>query len=128
MAPEMPRTVKAVDTNRLLQLDEEAAACGLNRHHGVAWLTGFADPEATHYLHPALIHRLDHRPEHSPHWRCMLLLVVRGGEQVFSLLDVLPPSFDSLPENLSTETKNEVIHKLNHGGLPTQAEWHDQNG
>jgi hypothetical protein len=58
----------------------------------------------------------------------MLLLVARGGEQVFSLLDVLPTSFDSLPENLSAETKNEVIHKLNHGGLPTQAEWDDQNG
>ncbi|MEU4542215.1 hypothetical protein [Nonomuraea dietziae] len=105
MAFKIPRTVKAVDTNQLLKLDAEAFACGLNRHNSVEWLTNYTDPTATHYLHPALVHRLNHRPEHSPHWRCMLLLIVQGGEQVFSLLDVPPASFDSLPENLSAETK-----------------------
>ncbi|GAA3232151.1 hypothetical protein [Nonomuraea helvata] len=128
MAFNIPRTVKAVDADQLLQLDAEAVACGLNRHHGVEWLTEYAEPTATHYLHPILAHRLNHRPELSLHWRCMLLLAVRGGEQVFSLLDVLPASFDSLAENLSAETKKEIIHKLNHECLPTQAEWNDRHG
>ncbi|MEU9890680.1 hypothetical protein [Sphaerisporangium sp. NPDC051011] len=117
-----------MDTAQLIRLDAEAVACGLSRKHGVAWLSEYADRTATHYLWPALVHRLNHRPEYSPHWRCMVLLTVRDGQQIFSLLDVLPASFDQLPENVDAVTKKEVAHKLMHGPLPTQAEWADRNG
>ncbi|MGC5050946.1 hypothetical protein ACLQ2S_05800 [Micromonospora sp. DT48] len=90
MNPSIPRTVKAVDTSELIRLDAEAIERGLNRNHGAGWLVEFADPEAVHYLRPVLVHRLAHRPAVSPHWRCTLLLMVRDGQQVFSLLDVLP--------------------------------------
>lgn len=128
MSPELPRTVKAVDTAQLLELDAEAEECGLNRRHGVAWLSEYADRTAIHYLWPALVHRLEHRPEYSPHWRCMLLLTVRDGQQVFSLLDVLPASFDQLPETLDAASGTEIAHKLMHGRLQTQTEWAERNG
>ncbi|WP_055483146.1 hypothetical protein [Sphaerimonospora mesophila] len=124
---EVPRTVKAVNTTQLIHLDEEAMVCGLSRQHGAGWLAERADPEATHYLWPALVHCLDHRPEYSPHWRCMLLLVLRDGQQVFSLLDVLPASFDALPENLDRSTKTQITQRLL-APMQTVAEWSERHG
>ncbi|MGV9976544.1 hypothetical protein ACWDUH_02570 [Micromonospora wenchangensis] len=127
MSSGVPCTIKAVDTSELIRLDAEAIECGLNRNHGAGWLVEFADPEAVHYLLPALVHRAVHRPAVSPHWRCMLLLTVRDGQQVFSLLDVLPASFEGLPETLDAATKTEIAHRLERGGLLTQAQWADLN-
>ncbi|GII75539.1 hypothetical protein Sru01_05210 [Sphaerisporangium rufum] len=120
--PDVPRTVKAISTAQLVLLDEEATRYGFSRRHGVAWLTEYADPGATQYLYPAFVHHLDHRPECSPQWRCMLLLALRDGEQVFSLLDVLPASFDELPDTLDHTTKTRIADKLL-GPLQTAAEW-----
>ncbi|GAA0987147.1 hypothetical protein GCM10009555_065920 [Acrocarpospora macrocephala] len=128
MPSEVPRTVKAVDTAQLLRLDAEAVQCGLSRTHGVAWLSEHVHGTATHYLWPALVHRLEHRPEYSPHWRCMLLLTVRDGTQIFSLLDVLPASFDQLPETLDAATKTKIAQKLMNGPLQTYAEWAEHDG
>ncbi|MET8092878.1 hypothetical protein [Micromonospora sp. NPDC005220] len=127
MSSAVPRTVKAVDTSELIRLDAEAIECRLNRNHGAGWLAEFADPGATHYLWPVLVHRTGHRPEFSPHWRCMLLLTMRDGQQVFSLLDVLPTSFEDLPEGLDPATKTEVARRLEGGGLLTQAQWAEFN-
>lgn len=125
VSSDVPRMVKAVDSSELIRLDAEAIECGLNRNHGAGWLVEFADPAAVHYLRPVLVHRAGHRPESSPHWRCMLLLTMRDGQQVFSLLDVLPASFEDLPETLDVATKTEISHRLDHGGLLTQAQWAD---
>ncbi|SCL26353.1 hypothetical protein GA0070616_3291 [Micromonospora nigra] len=127
MSSGVPRTVKAVDTSELIGLDTEAIECGLNRNHGAGWLAEFADPAAVHYLRPVLVHRAGHRPEFSPHWRCMLLLTVQDGQQIFSLLDVLPASFEDLPETLDAATKTKIAHRLEHGDLLTQAQWADLN-
>lgn len=99
----------------------------VNRNHGAGWLVEYADPGATHYLRPVLVHRAGHRPEYSPHWRCMLLLAMRDGQQVFSLLDIPPTSFEELPETLDAATKTAIAHQLEHGGLLTQAQWADLN-
>ncbi|WP_196812300.1 hypothetical protein [Nocardia sp. CNY236] len=123
VSSEVPRTVKAVDTAQLILLDEQARKCGLNRHHGAGWLATYADRTATHYLWPVLAHQLARQPEFSPHWRCLLLLTVRDGRQVCSLLDVLPASFNNLPETLDSSTKSEIATKLEHESLMTQAEW-----
>ncbi|MEG3632580.1 hypothetical protein [Micromonospora palythoicola] len=127
MSTGVPRTVKAVDTPELIRLDAEAITCGLNRNHGAGWLVEFADLAAVHYLRPVLVHRAAHRPEFSPHWRCLLLLTVRDGQQVVSLLDVLPTSFKQLPETLDAATKTEAAHRMEHGGLLTQAQWANLN-
>jgi hypothetical protein len=123
----VPSLVKAVSTPELVRLDTEAIEFRLNRNHGADWLPKYADPEATHFLRPFMLHRLSHRPEVSPHLRCMLLLRMRDGQQVFSLLDVMPASFDALPDTLDTTTKTRIAHLLDAGGLLTQAQWADRN-
>ncbi|MDO3703297.1 hypothetical protein Q3W71_16615 [Micromonospora sp. C28SCA-DRY-2] len=127
MSSRVPRTVKALDTTELIRLDAEAIEYGFNRNHGHGWLAEHLAPQAVHYLRPVMVHRAGRRPEFSPHWRCMLLLTMRDGQEVFSLLDIWPPSFDQLPEALDLTTKQAIVQRLECGGLPTQAQWADLN-
>jgi hypothetical protein len=57
----------------------------------------------------------------------MLLLTMRDGQEVFSLLDVWPASFDRLPDTLDPATKDAIAHRQEHGRLPTSAQWADFN-
>jgi hypothetical protein len=70
---------------------------------------------AQHYLYPFMVHRTDHRPEFSPHWRCMVLLRMHDGQEVFSLLDIWPPTFTHVPESLTVQQKTEVAGRLEGG-------------
>jgi hypothetical protein len=123
MSSPVPRTVKAIETSELMRLDDEARAYGFNRHHGPGWLATNAAPSAIHYLHPVVVHAAGRRPEFSPHWRCTLLLTLRDDQEVFSLLDVWPQTFEQLPETLDAETKSTISQRLLQGNLPTQAQW-----
>ncbi|GAA2522832.1 hypothetical protein [Pilimelia columellifera] len=125
MSVQVPRTVKAVTSDELLALDDEARSRRYNRHHGSGWLAEYAALSAAHYLHPVLVHRLTRRPEYSPHWRCALLLQMRDVQQVFSLLDVWPPTFDRIPESLSRAEKTTIATLLLDGTLITAAQWAD---
>ncbi|MFF6887925.1 hypothetical protein ACFY9F_32585 [Streptomyces sp. NPDC012421] len=90
MTPALPRTVRAVGAAHLLDLALEAATHRLSQRLPVDWLRVHLASEATHYLFPMLAHRLAHRPELPPQWRCQQLLTVNTGEQILGLLDVLP--------------------------------------
>jgi hypothetical protein len=121
MAPTLPRTVRAVDTNQLLGLAQEAAMHGFSQRLSVDWLQEHLAAEATHYLFPTLIQRLRHRPEVPLQWRCQQLLTVRTGEQIWGLLDVLPDTFDKLPETLDTASKKDIVSRIERA--VTQREW-----
>ncbi|WP_407547811.1 hypothetical protein QOM21_02325 [Streptomyces sp. Pv4-95] len=121
MAPALPRTVRAVDTDQLLDLEQEAAAYGFSQRLPVDWLQEHLATEATHHLFPTLVHRLSHRPEVSPQWRCQLLLTVRTGEQILGLLDVLPDTFDRLPETLDDASKKDIVNRIERA--VSQREW-----
>ncbi|WP_371798970.1 hypothetical protein OG963_14100 [Streptomyces sp. NBC_01707] len=121
MASALPRTVRAVDTNQLLDLEKEAATLGFSQRLPVPWLRKHLAAEATHYLFPTIVHQLRHRPEVSPQWRCQLLLTVTTGEEIWGLLDVLPDTFDRLPETLDAASKKEIVSRINRA--TTQAEW-----
>ncbi|WP_171164740.1 hypothetical protein [Streptomyces sp. I05A-00742] len=121
MTPAIPRTVRAVDTGRLLLLEQEAAAYDFSQRLAVDWLRKHIAAEATHCLCPAFEHRLAHRPEVSPQWRCRLLLTVRTGEQILSLLDVLPATFEGLPENLDAAAKTDVVRRMDR--VPSVRKW-----
>ncbi len=121
MAPALPRTIRAVDTDQLLELEREAAAFGFSQRLPVDWLQEHLAADVTHYLFPTLVHRLGHRPEVSPQWRCQLLLTVRTGEQIGGLLDVLPDTFDKLPETLDEASKNDIVSRIERA--VTQREW-----
>lgn len=93
----VPRQVKVVDSETLLALETRAWTLELNQRVVLGWLTENIDPAGGHYLWPGMWHRFSHRPEVSPHLRCELLLRLRDGEQVVSLLDVMPGDFEPLP-------------------------------
>ncbi|MFF2638937.1 hypothetical protein ACFVUB_03725 [Streptomyces niveus] len=112
MIPPLPRTVRAVDTARLLDLAQEAALHGFSRRLPVDWLREHLAAEATHYLFPTLVHRLAHRPETPLQWRCQQLLTVSTGEQILGLLDVMPGTFDKIPETLDAASKVDIVSRI----------------
>ncbi|GAA2816627.1 hypothetical protein RMN57_19920 [Kitasatospora sp. CM 4170] len=112
MTPSLPRTVRAVDTAQLLDLAQEAAMHGFSQRLPVDWLQEHLAAEATHYLFPTLIQRLRHRPEVPLQWRCQQLLTVSTGEQIWGLLDVLPDTFDKIPETLDTASRKDIVSRI----------------
>ncbi|MFE9395568.1 hypothetical protein [Streptomyces flavidovirens] len=121
MGPALPRTVRAVDTSQLLDLAQEAARHGFSQRLPVDWLQAHLAAEATHYLFPTLVQRLTHRPEVPLQWRCQQLLTVSTGEQIWGLLDVLPDTFDKIPEALDTASKKDIVNRIEHA--VTVREW-----
>lgn len=120
-SPDLPRTVRAVDTRRLLDLEREAATSGFSQRLPVDWLREHLAAEGTHYLFPILVHRLGHRPEVSPQWRCQVLLTVTTGERILSLLDVLPATFGEIPESLDAASKTDIARRMDRA--QSQREW-----
>ncbi|MEU9794799.1 hypothetical protein AB0E27_30080 [Streptomyces sparsogenes] len=112
MTPKLPRTVRAVDTAQLLDLAQEAALHSFSQRLPVDWLLDHLAAEATHYLFPTLVQRLTHRPGTPLQWRCRQLLTVNTGERIWGLLDVLPDTFDKLPETLNTASKKDIVSRL----------------
>ncbi|MFF2940342.1 hypothetical protein ACFVSQ_10925 [Streptomyces niveus] len=112
MTPPLPRTVRAVDTARLLDLAQEAALQGFSWRLPVDWLREHLAAEAMHYLFPTLVHRLAHRPETPVQWRCQQLLTVSTGEQILGLLDVIPGTFDKISETLDTASKVDIVSRI----------------
>ncbi|WP_328557914.1 hypothetical protein [Streptomyces sp. NBC_00358] len=121
-----PRTIRAVDTDRLLLLEMEAARTGFSQRLAADWLREHARGGAVHYLFPTMEHRFSHRPEVSPQWRCELLLTVRTGEEVLSLLDVLPATFQGLPETLDATAKTDIAARMRRA--PAVREWAGEKG
>ncbi|MEU0360215.1 hypothetical protein [Streptomyces cyaneofuscatus] len=112
MTPTLPRTVRAVDTARLLDLAQEVAMHGFSQRLPVDWLREHLAAEATHYLFPTLVQRLTDRPEVPLQWRCQQLLTVSTGEQIWGFLDVLPGTFDKIPETLDTASKKDIVNRI----------------
>ncbi|CBG75860.1 hypothetical protein F3K40_41895 [Streptomyces sp. LBUM 1478] len=121
MTAALPRTIRAIDTERLLLLEEEAARAEFSQRLPVDWLREHTGAAAVHYLFPMMEHRLSHRPEVSPQWRCRLLLTVRTGEEVLSLLDVLPATFHALSETLDAAAKTDIASRME--TAPAVREW-----
>jgi hypothetical protein len=102
----VPREAKAIDTAALLTLEEDATALELNQRLPPSWVAANAANGGVHYLRPALWNSLQHRPELPRQLRCELLIELRSGERVMSLLDVLPDAFAPLPRII---TRDEVL-------------------
>ncbi|MBM7168703.1 hypothetical protein JQK87_09825 [Streptomyces sp. G44] len=112
MTPTLPRTVRAVDTAQLLDLAQEAAMYGFSQRLPVDWLREHLAADTTHYLFPTLVQRLTHRPETPVQWRCRQLLTVSTGEQIWGLLDVLPDTFDKIPQTLDTASQKDIVNRI----------------
>ncbi|MBK3580111.1 hypothetical protein JHN63_41255 [Streptomyces sp. MBT65] len=110
----LPRELKAIDTASLFRLEERAGDLGLSQRLESGWVRANAAPDATHYLRPALWHSLSHRPDVPRQLRCELLITLRAGDRMLSLLDVLPDDFAPLPRVTSREEGLEVGRLLGH--------------
>ncbi|WP_330246663.1 hypothetical protein OHA33_30015 [Streptomyces sp. NBC_00562] len=99
----LPRELKAVDSASLFRLEERASDLGLSQRLDPVWVQANAAPDGTHYLWPALWHGLSHRPDVPRQLRCELLITLRAGDRVRSLLDALPDGFTPLPKVTSRE-------------------------
>ena len=109
----VPRELKVVDTVALLRLEEVALRLHLSQRLPAAWVVENANPEGRHYLWPAFWHTLSHRPDVPDHLRCELLLQLRTGDRVRSLLDVFLVDFDPLVKVTSCDEGRRVSHLLN---------------
>jgi hypothetical protein len=108
----LPNELKAVATASLLELEQQALDLGLSRRLPQSWVAANAAPEGTHYLWPALWHSLSHRPDVPSHLRRELLIALRTGERIGSLLDVLPGDLAPLPRVTSRDEGMEVSRFL----------------
>ncbi|MFB7337073.1 hypothetical protein ACFC00_36515 [Streptomyces adustus] len=116
-----PREVKVIDSASLFRLEEQAGDLGLSQRLDPAWVRASAAPDGTHYLRPALWHSMSHRPEVPRQLRCELLITLRAGDRVLSLLDVLPHDFAPLPRVTSREEGMQVRRLLDRA--PSVKEW-----
>ncbi|MFD8952089.1 hypothetical protein [Streptomyces xanthophaeus] len=117
----VPRQVKAVDTASLLRLEERARELTLNQRLDPVWVEAHAAPGGTHFLWPAVWNSTPHRPDVPRQLRCELLLALRTGERVMSLLDVLPEEFDPLPRLTDRTVGLRVSRLLD--SVPTVRQW-----
>ncbi|MGV9342666.1 hypothetical protein [Streptomyces sp. NPDC003688] len=119
----VPRKLKAVTTDSLLELEQCAWDLGLSRRLDPEWVREHAEPGGRHYLRPAFWHYLFHRSDVPRQLRCELLIALRSGERVLSLLDVLPETFPSLPTVTSREEGMPVLELLR--SAPGVQQWMD---
>ncbi|MET9542806.1 hypothetical protein ABZY16_35810 [Streptomyces sp. NPDC006553] len=117
----VPREVKRLDTASLLALEERALGLALNQRLDPVWVEAHAASDGRHYLWPALWNSLPHRPEVPRQLRCELLIALRDGQHVMSLLDVLPEDFAPLPRVTSRDEGMCVSRLLDDS--PTVWQW-----
>ncbi|MEN8655019.1 hypothetical protein ABCR94_31640 [Streptomyces sp. 21So2-11] len=117
----LPRKLKAVDSTSLFRLEERACDLGLSQRLDLAWVQANTASDGIHYLWPALWHGLSHRPDVPRQLRCELLITLRAGGRVMSLLDVLPDDFTPLPRVTSREEGMQVSQLFDRA--PSVREW-----
>jgi hypothetical protein len=117
----LPRELKAADSASLFRLEERACDLGMSQRLDPAWVQANAAPDGAHYLWPALWHSLSHRPDLPRQLRCELLITLRAGDRVTSLLDVLPDDFTPLSRVTSREEGIRVSRLFGHA--PSVREW-----
>lgn len=117
----LPRELKAVNSASLFRLEERACALGLSQRLDPTWVQTNAAPDGTHYLWPALWHGLSHRRDVPRQLRCELLITLRAGDHVRSLLDVIPDDFAPLTRVTSRERGIQVSQLFERA--PSVREW-----
>jgi hypothetical protein len=113
--PAEAHVLKALDTDAVCALYDEAGRLRLGVGTGGPWLRAHLDPEGVHYLVP------DPAKYYWPgnpygrggkiRWlQCTALLRMYDGEQVSSLVAVLPETFRALPSSLPRREQLRLVH------------------
>ncbi|GGX82294.1 hypothetical protein [Streptomyces fructofermentans] len=117
----LPREVKAIDSASLIRLEARACDLGLSQRLDPTWVRANAASDGTHYLWPIMWHNLSHRRDVPRHVRWELLITLRTGNRVLSLLVVIPDDFTPLPKVTSREQGMQVRLLLDRA--PSVREW-----
>jgi hypothetical protein len=111
--PPNARVVKALNTEKMVVLHEEAERLELGLGSSSRSLRAHLDPDGVHYLMPDPASYYWPDPEGEIRWwECRALLRMYNGTQVSTSLAVLPERFDSLSDNLPRRRQRELAHLI----------------
>lgn len=104
--PANAHVLKALDTDTICALYEEAGRLRLGLGKGGPWLRAHLARDAVHYLvpDPASYYwpgNTDGRGSKIRWWQCTALLRMHDGEQVSNMIAVMPETFTALPSTLA---------------------------
>ncbi|MBB6347234.1 hypothetical protein FHU36_003779 [Nonomuraea muscovyensis] len=113
--PAEARVLKAVDTETVCALFEEARRLRSVAGKDGSWLYAHLDQHGTHYLVPDppgyyWPGNSNGRGGTIDWWQCAALLCMQDGEQVAGSIRVLPQTFTPLPSTLSRSRQRRLIH------------------
>jgi hypothetical protein len=114
--PAKATVLKALTTDMVCALHEEAGRLRLGLGHGGPWLQAHLDPNGVHYLVPDPANYYwpgnpDARGGTIRWWQCTALLRMYDGEQVSSMVAVLPETFTALPSTLTRSKQLRLVHR-----------------
>jgi hypothetical protein len=113
--PAEAHVLKTLDTDAVCALYEEAGRLRLGLGEGEPWLRAHLDPDGVHYLVPDPANYYwpgnpDGRGGKIRWWQCTALLQMYDGEQVSSMVAVLPETFRALPSPLPRREQLRLVH------------------
>ncbi|WP_411098847.1 hypothetical protein [Streptomyces sp. x-45] len=115
--PPVANVLKALDTEAICALHDEARRVRLGLSGSAAWLRAHLAPDAVHYLLPDPAHYYwpgtpDGRGGKIDWWQCTTLLRMYNGEQVSGLVAVRPETFTALPSTLPRKAQLRLVHRV----------------
>ncbi|MGW7613814.1 hypothetical protein ACWGKW_42635 [Streptomyces sp. NPDC054766] len=113
--PVEANVLKALDTETVCSLYDEARRLRLGLGGGGPWLRAHLDPAGVHYLLPnPTSYYWPGTPISDGEigwWQCTALLRMRDGEQVSGMVAVLPEAFTALPSTLPRRQQLRLAHR-----------------
>ena len=108
--PEEARVLKAVDTDTVNALYEEAGRLRLGLGQGSPWLRAHLDQSAEHFIYPDPASYYWPDPKAGrPWWQCRVLLQMIDGERIYSSLAVMPETFTALASNVGRLRQRQLV-------------------
>ncbi|MHA6758958.1 hypothetical protein [Streptacidiphilus sp. PAMC 29251] len=109
--------LKALDTEAVCVLHEEAGRLRLGLGGGGSWLRAHLDPDGVHYLlpDPASYYwpgNPNGRGGEIDWWQCTTLLQMFNGEQVSGMVAVLPETFTALASTMPRKEQLRLAHRV----------------
>jgi hypothetical protein len=122
--PAEAHILKVLDTAAVCRVYEEAGRLRLGLGKGGSWLRAHLDPDGVHYLVPDPANYYwpgnpDARGGKIRWWQCTALLRMYDGEQVSSMVALLPETFIALPSTLPRREQLRLVHRARSTGRDT---------
>lgn len=114
--PAEAAVLKALDTDAVCALHEEAGRLRLGLGKGGPWLEAHLDRDGVHYIVPDPANyywpgNRDGKGGTIRWWQCTALLRMYDGDQVSSMIAVIPETFTALPSTLSRREQLRLVHR-----------------